>query len=93
ICAKARGSDVLVCANYNAPGQIVLSGHKVACDRAAGVASEMGLRATPLTVAGAFHSPLMQPAADRLAAALARTAITPAKVTVVSNVTAQPHAA
>ncbi|GMV24784.1 MAG: malonyl CoA-acyl carrier protein transacylase [Phycisphaerae bacterium] len=93
ICAKARGSDVLVCANYNAPGQIVLSGHKVACDRAAGVASEMGLRATPLTVAGAFHSPLMQPAADRLAAALAKTAISPAKVTVVSNVTAQPHAA
>ncbi len=93
VCDKARESEVLVCANFNAPGQIVLSGHKTACDRAAAVASEMGLRASPLTVAGAFHSPLMQPAADRLAAALAKTAMTPAKVTVVSNVTALPHAA
>ncbi len=91
ICEKARESDVLVCANFNAPGQIVLSGHKVACDRAAAVASEMGLRATPLVVAGAFHSPLMAPAAERLAAQLAKTAIAPARCTVVANVTALPH--
>ena len=75
ICEKARGSEVLVCANFNAPGQIVLSGHKAACDRAAPIASGMGLRATPLTVAGAFHSPLMAPAANRLAQALAGVTI------------------
>lgn len=91
ICDKARASDVLVCANFNAPGQIVLSGHKVACDRAAAVAAEMGIRATPLTVAGAFHSPLMAPAAERLAAQLAKTAISAPRCTVVANVTALPH--
>jgi len=91
VCDKARGPDVLVCANFNAPGQIVLSGHKVACDRAAEVASEMGLRATALVVAGAFHSPLMAPAAERLGAQLAKTTITPPRCTVVANVTALPH--
>lgn len=85
--------DVLVCANFNAPGQIVLSGSKPACDRAAKTAGELGLRATALPVAGAFHSPLMQPAADRLAAALAKTEIKPPRVPVVSNVTARPHEA
>jgi [acyl-carrier-protein] S-malonyltransferase len=93
VCERARGGDVLVCANFNAPGQIVLSGHKTACERAATVAGEMGLRATVLTVAGAFHSPLMQPAADRLAAALAKTTIAAPRATVVSNVTALPHTA
>jgi [acyl-carrier-protein] S-malonyltransferase len=91
VCAAARGTDVLVCANFNAPGQIVLSGHKAACDRAAGVASQMGLRATALTVAGAFHSPLMSPAAERLAAALEKTSIVAPRFSVVSNVTALPH--
>lgn len=93
VCDAARGSDVLVCANFNAPGQIVLSGHKTACERAAKVAAEKGLRATVLAVAGAFHSPLMQPAADRLRDALAKTSIKAPRVTVVSNVTAKPHSA
>lgn len=92
VCDAARGPDVLVCANYNAPGQIVLSGHKSACDRAAEVASGMGLRATVLQVAGAFHSPLMRPAAERLEAALAKTPIKSPRCPVVSNVTAEPHA-
>lgn len=91
VCDKARQGDVLVCANFNAPGQIVLSGHKVACDRAATVAGEMGFRATPLVVAGAFHSPLMQPAADRLSQALAKAAIRMPRAPVISNVTAQAH--
>lgn len=91
VCEKARGDDILVCANFNAPGQIVLSGHKVACDRAATVAGEMGFRATPLVVAGAFHSPLMQPAADRLSQALAKAAIRMPLAPVISNVTAQVH--
>ncbi|MBX3384741.1 MAG: ACP S-malonyltransferase [Phycisphaeraceae bacterium] len=91
ICDRARDGDVLVCANFNAPGQVVLSGHKNACERAAAAASEMGLRSTMLAVAGAFHSPLMSMAAKRLSAALAETQITPPRATVISNVTALPH--
>jgi len=86
-------SEVLVCANFNAPGQIVLSGHKGACDRAASEATGMGLRATVLTVAGAFHSPLMAPAAERLRAALAKTVMKPARCPVMSNVSHLPHQA
>lgn len=91
ICEEARGGDVLVCANYNAPGQIVISGHKNACDRGAKVAESMGLRSAPLAVAGAFHSPLMAPAAERLAAALARTSIRVPRCPVVANVTGRPY--
>lgn len=91
VCAKAADGDVLVPANYNAPGQIVLSGHATACERAVAAAGDMGLRATALTVAGAFHSPLMQPAADRMEAALAEAAIHAPSLPVWSNVTAHPH--
>jgi len=91
VCDKARGDDVLVAANFNAPGQVVISGSAIACDRAETVAAEMGLRATRLAVAGAFHSPIMEPAADRLAEALAATLINAPSCTVMSNVTAQPH--
>ncbi|MFN0133216.1 MAG: ACP S-malonyltransferase [Phycisphaerales bacterium] len=93
VCAAARGSEVLVCANFNAPGQVVLSGHKTACERAAKVATERGLRSSILAVAGAFHSPLMVPAADRLREALVKTPIRQPRCPVVSNVTARPHAA
>ncbi|MCA9303835.1 MAG: ACP S-malonyltransferase [Phycisphaerales bacterium] len=91
VCQMAREGDVLVTANFNAPGQVVISGSVTACDRAELVASEMGLRATRLSVAGAFHSPIMQPAADRLAEALAATHINTPSCTVMSNVTAAPH--
>ncbi len=91
VCERSAKGEVLVMANFNAPGQIVLSGHSAACDRAVEIAGEMGLRATKLAVAGAFHSPLMQPAADRLAAALERVEIRPPECPVVSNVTGVPH--
>jgi [acyl-carrier-protein] S-malonyltransferase len=91
VCERAAAGGVLVPANFNAPGQIVLSGDAEACERAAAVAEEMGLRATPLTVAGAFHSPLMQPAADRMAERLAEMPFEDPKVQVYSNVTAEPH--
>jgi [acyl-carrier-protein] S-malonyltransferase len=91
ICDQARAAEVLVAANFNAPGQIVLSGHKAACERAAKSAADMGLRAQPLAVAGAFHSPLMAPAAERLRAALAKVDLRPPRFPVVSNVTARPH--
>jgi [acyl-carrier-protein] S-malonyltransferase len=91
VVSKAREGDVLVAANFNAPGQIVLSGSTPACDRALGVVEELGLRASRLSVAGAFHSALMAPAADQLAAALARVEIDPPACPVVSNVTGVPH--
>jgi [acyl-carrier-protein] S-malonyltransferase len=93
LCDAARGDGVLVCANFNAPGQIVLSGDLPACERAVERAAEMGVRATPLQVAGAFHSPLMQPAADGLAEALAKIDVQPLKFPVWSNVTGRPHEA
>ena len=91
VCAKAAGDGCLVPANFNAPGQIVLSGSIDACDRALVAAGEVGVRATKLQVAGAFHSPLMAPAAEKLAEALAKAAISPLKAEVWSNVTARPH--
>lgn len=93
VCADAAKGDVLVPANFNAPGQIVLSGHSAACDRAVTVAGGLGLRATKLAVAGAFHSPLMAPAAERLAKALESVPMQAPRCTVVSNVTALPHEA
>jgi [acyl-carrier-protein] S-malonyltransferase len=87
VCQRARGSEVLVPANFNAPGQVVISGAIAACQRALAAASELGLRATALQVAGAFHSPLMQPAADRLAAALDKTPIAEPRCAVACNVT------
>ncbi|MFN7019737.1 MAG: ACP S-malonyltransferase [Phycisphaerales bacterium] len=91
VCDQARGPDVLVPANFNAPGQVVISGHISACRRAVEVAGTMGLRATALPVAGAFHSPIMKPAADRLRTALAATPMHPPSCTVYSNVTAAAH--
>lgn len=91
VASRAREEQVLVCANFNAPGQVVLSGHKAAIERAVTVAGEMSLRTAVLPVAGAFHSPLMAPAARQLAAALEKTEIRPLRCPVVSNVTALPH--
>lgn len=91
ICDEARGSDVLVAANFNAPGQVVLSGSTTAIERAAKTATEKGLRSTQLPVAGAFHSPIMAPAAKRLGEALAKVQIRDPRCPVVSNVTAEPH--
>lgn len=93
LCERARGPEVLVPANFNAPGQVVVSGSLGACERAERVASEMGLKATRLAVAGAFHSPLMKPAADRLATALASVRIVAPRCPVLSNVTGVAHEA
>jgi len=90
ICRMA-GAEI---ANVNAPEQIVISGPKAAVDQAAVLARAQGAkRVVTLTVSGAFHSALMQPAAAKLAAVLASTPIHPPRLPVVSNVTAQPHGA
>jgi [acyl-carrier-protein] S-malonyltransferase len=91
LCAQAAQGEVLVAANYNAPGQIVVSGSKAACERLLAEAASAGVKATPLVVAGAFHSPLMQPAADRMRAELDKVDFRPLTTTVYSNVTAEPH--
>ena len=81
----------LVVANDNAPGQLVLSGPVDALDAAEEVArEETGARARRLDVTGAFHSPLMEPAADRLRAALESTPVNPMEIPVYSNGTAAP---
>jgi [acyl-carrier-protein] S-malonyltransferase len=91
VCAEAGQGEVLVAANFNTPGQIVLSGAIGACQRAAAVAEAKGFKAIPLKVAGAFHSPFMQSAAEEMAEVLAGAQFLPPKVPVISNVTALPH--
>src|SRR6266481_3118163 len=88
VCAEAG----VVLANLNCPGQLVISGEVERIAQACELAKAKGARrALPLTVAGAYHSPLMAEAQPKLQAELERVNITEAKVTVVSNVTAQPH--
>lgn len=91
--AAAAGAEVGVCvvANDNNAGNIVISGDKAAVDRAIEKAKELGARAIPLNVSAPFHCPLMQPAADEMAAALADAVISLPLVPVVANVTARPE--
>jgi [acyl-carrier-protein] S-malonyltransferase len=91
LCEKVREKGRVGPANYNCPGQIVISGDKLACDAAAELAGEFGLRAVPLPVAGAFHSELMRPAAEGLRTALAACNITRPKIRVIANVSADYH--
>jgi [acyl-carrier-protein] S-malonyltransferase len=91
LCEENAGGEVLVPANFNAPGQIVVSGSKGACERIANAAGTAGFKAVPLVVAGAFHSPIMQSGADRMLAELERVEFKPPRATVYSNVTAKPH--
>jgi [acyl-carrier-protein] S-malonyltransferase len=90
--AARAGSEVGVCvvANDNNQGNVVISGAKAAVDRAIEKAKELGARAIPLNVSAPFHCPLMQPAADEMAAALASAAISAPRVPVIANVTAAP---
>src|SRR5687768_6215058 len=91
LCEQHAGGEVLVPANYNAPGQIVVSGSKAACERVLAGAEAAGLKAAALKVAGAFHSPLMQSGADRMKAELDRVQMRPPQKPVYSNVTGHPH--
>ncbi|MEN6641102.1 MAG: ACP S-malonyltransferase [Armatimonadia bacterium] len=87
--AQAQEVGIVCVANLNAPGQIVISGEEPAVRRASELASEAGARRVmPLNVSGAFHSPLMQPAADRFAEVLAQVDLQDATVPLVSNVDA-----
>jgi [acyl-carrier-protein] S-malonyltransferase len=77
-------------ANDNAPGQVVISGAKAAIDRAMALSKDYGARrAIPLPVSAPFHCALMQPAAERMASALAEVTIKAPAVPVIANVLAQ----
>jgi len=91
LCGEAAGEDVLVPANFNCPGQIVVSGSKQACERAVDSVARQGGRAVLLAVAGAFHSPLMQSAADGLGEALAEAQIESPRMPVCRNVDGKYH--
>lgn len=93
ICAEvSREGHVVVPANYNCPGQLVISGNIEAINEACEKLKAAGAkRALPLKVGGAFHSPLMQPAKDELQAAIEKTEINTPKCPVYQNVDAKPH--
>ncbi|MCW7544949.1 ACP S-malonyltransferase [Aurantimonas litoralis] len=91
LCEDAAEGEVCEPANDNGGGQIVISGNAAAIDRAIALAQERGAkRALPLSVSAPFHCRLMQPAADRMAEALADAEILVPRVPVVTNVTAGP---
>ena len=84
--------NVVIPANYNCPGQLVISGNEDAINTACEKLKEAGARrALPLPVSGAFHSPLMQPAKDELQAAIEKTEIHAPKCPVYQNADAKPH--
>ena len=86
ICTQVDG--IVVPANYNCPGQLVISGETAAVEKACGLLKEAGAkRALLLPVNGAFHSPLMQSAQDRLAAAIENTKFRKATLPVYQNIT------
>jgi [acyl-carrier-protein] S-malonyltransferase len=87
LCDEAREDDVLLVANENSPQQVVISGSVAAIERAEALAAERRIRAVRLNVAGAFHSPLMEPAVEPLAAAIDEAAFAPPRYPVASNVT------
>jgi [acyl-carrier-protein] S-malonyltransferase len=91
LCKQAGQGEVLSAVNFNCPGQIVISGEKTACERAEKLAAEHGaIKAVRLEVAGAFHTEMMQSAAETLKQALANCRISdPADIKVISNISAE----
>ncbi len=91
VCAQASSRGVVQCANYNSPGQIVISGSIAGIQAAMMLAKEAGAKMVKeLPVSGAFHSPLMLSAKTGLSLALDNTPFTDAKIPVYSNVTGNP---
>lgn len=90
ICREAREDQVVSVANYNAPGQAVIAGHREAVERAVGLAREMGAkRAVPLSVSVPSHCSLMQEAAGWFAETLEATAFETAQIPIVQNIDAE----
>ena len=88
----SQGGEVCVVANDNAPGQVVISGHKAALERAAEIAKAKGIKRTMmLPVSAPFHSPLMAPAAREMEEALEKVTLRPPRVPIISNVSITPE--
>jgi [acyl-carrier-protein] S-malonyltransferase len=91
VAAEAAQGEICTVANDNDPGQVVVSGHRQAVERALEIAKTKGAkRALLLPVSAPFHCPLMQPAADAMARALGEVQLKPPLVTLYANVTAAP---
>jgi len=91
-CAAAREVGFVGIANYNCPGQVVITGEPAAVAQASDRLKESGAkRVVPLRVSGAFHSPLMAPAAEELRSVLAAAPFTDARMPLVGNVDAEPR--
>jgi len=92
ICAEASGDEIVVPANFNSPGQIVIGGHAAAVDRALALLAERGVRkAVKLAVSVPSHTPLMREAANRLSEAMGAVAWQTPSLPVVQNVDAEVH--
>lgn len=91
LCVKARAVGTMQIANLLCPGNTVVSGTKAACDEIEKLAAEAGAKTVRLPVAGAFHTDIMKPADQTLAAALEKATLQPARIPVWSNVDAKPH--
>jgi [acyl-carrier-protein] S-malonyltransferase len=88
----SRGAEVCCVANDNAPGQVVISGHKAAIERAAEISKTKGIkRAMMLPVSAPFHSPLMAAAAREMEDVLGKITVRPPRVPVISNVSVSPE--
>ena len=89
VAEAAADGQICAVANDNSPGQIVVSGHRAAVERAVALAAEQGARRSiMLPVSAPFHSPLMRPAADMMAEALGKSALEAPAAPLVANVTA-----
>lgn len=93
LCEQTReDGEILQPANYLCPGNIAVSGSRAACERVQQTAVDAGaMKAVPLAVAGAFHTPIMDSAVAKLAAALSDVPLAKPRIPVVSNVDARPH--
>ena len=91
LCEEAAQGELLSCANFNCPGQIVITGSVEACKRALPLAEKYGaMKAIELKVAGAFHSQMMSPAAEELKQAISQCKINdPTGIAVIANVNAE----
>ncbi|WNS79757.1 ACP S-malonyltransferase [Domibacillus sp. DTU_2020_1001157_1_SI_ALB_TIR_016] len=91
VAEVAANGHVVAAANFNCPGQIVISGAKEGVEQASALLKEKGAkRVIPLNVSGPFHSPLMEPAAEKLRTVLDKANIQSSRVPVIANVDAQP---
>lgn len=91
LCRDASEGEPLSPANFNAPGQIVIAGTKVAVARALVLAKDRSLKGIPLKVSAPFHCALMAPAAEKVRAALAEITINTPTIPVIANATAEPN--